>query len=204
MQKAAVFDFGRVIFNTWHYADFVVRFSDKPRTLADGQHFQEHIFTRALRNEACRGDAAPILNSLSAQYPEWADVLQNLQQDKHYQDLILGLNEGMADALSAAKHAGIKLYGLTNWPADSFNVLVRQYSDTLDLLDGVVVSGEVKLIKPDPAIYHHAQQAFNLTSGMDVFFFDDKPPNVTAAQASVGWQGHVFKDAAQVRQVLGL
>jgi 2-haloacid dehalogenase len=60
-----------------------------------------------------------------------------------------------------------------------------------------VVSGEVGLIKPDPAIYHLALDRFGLDPA-DCLFIDDTEPNVLGARA-VGLPATRFVDEPTLR-----
>lgn len=80
------------------------------------------------------------------------------------------------------KKNGHKVYILSNWDAPSFKVLAEQHPEFINLFDGTVISGEVGMIKPDPAIYQFLLKEYNLNPSQTVFF-DDRPENVTAAQA---------------------
>ena len=51
----------------------------------------------------------------------------------------------------------------------------------MQLFDGLLISGEDKLIKPDQAIYELAKKRFNLDPEETVFI-DDKLENIEAAQ----------------------
>ena len=55
-------------------------------------------------------------------------------------------------------------------------------------------------MKPNLAIYHHAQTA----AGVDpaaILFLDDRADNVDAALAC-GWQAYIFTDASAARELL--
>jgi 2-haloacid dehalogenase len=65
-------------------------------------------------------------------------------------------------------------------------------------LDGVVVSGVERSLKPDPRIYRLLTDRFELDPA-SVFFTDDTPANVEGATA-VGWQAVVFRDADRLRR----
>jgi len=62
------------------------------------------------------------------------------------------------------------------------------------LFAGCVISAEVGLIKPDPAIYRHLTDRFSLQPG-DCLFIDDMAVNVEAARA-VGWQAEQLTERA--------
>lgn len=61
----------------------------------------------------------------------------------------------------------------------------------------IVVSGEEKLIKPDPAIYTLALDRFGVAAE-DAVFIDDSAANIDAANA-LGITGLLFTDAETLR-----
>ena len=92
------------------------------------------------------------------------------------------------------------LFAITNYGAE-FWALWRPTVPLFDRFAGIVVSGEERMMKPDPAIYALALARFGLAPG-DGVFIDDRPDNVAAADAA-GLIGHVFVDAADTRAWLG-
>ncbi len=102
--------------------------------------------------------------------------------------------EELADAL-------VPLWALTNWSAETF-ALVRN-DPTYDFLErfrAIFVSGELRLVKPDPAIYRHALDAIRAPAS-DCLFVDDAPRNVAAA-AALGIRAHLFTGAEPLRAEL--
>ena len=81
---------------------------------------------------------------------------------------------------------GLRLYYLSNMPEPYADHLIAAHG-FFSCFDGGVFSGRVKLAKPDPAIYAHAESALALVPAHTVFF-DDHMPNVHAA-TDRGWQG---------------
>jgi HAD superfamily hydrolase (TIGR01509 family) len=67
----------------------------------------------------------------------------------------------------------------------------------LDRFRGITVSGERKLVKPDPAIYAHHAEAFGLAPSATLFF-DDSPPNIAAARKA-GWNAELFTGPDRMR-----
>ena len=61
-----------------------------------------------------------------------------------------GAIEGTVDILKDLKKADTPLYALTNWSAEKFPWAKKNFP-FLDLFEGIVVSGEEKVIKPNPA-----------------------------------------------------
>ena len=74
-----------------------------------------------------------------------------------------------------------RLVALTNWSAETFPVARRRF-EFLDWFEDIVVSGEVKLAKPDPRIFRLALER-NRLSPATTLFIDDSPRNVEAARA---------------------
>ena len=84
------------------------------------------------------------------------------------------------------KVMGLRLWYLSNMPEPYADHLIEAHS-YFHAFDGGVFSGRVKLAKPDPAIYAHAELVLGLEPAHTVFF-DDHWPNVQAAKER-GWQG---------------
>jgi 2-haloacid dehalogenase len=85
---------------------------------------------------------------------------------------------------------------LTNFASDTFREAQRRFPFLAETR-GATVSGEVRLVKPDPAIYAHHAQSFGLVPSATLFF-DDSPKNVAAAQG-VGWNAEIFTTAERLR-----
>ncbi|MEZ4708239.1 MAG: HAD-IA family hydrolase [Caldilineaceae bacterium] len=88
------------------------------------------------------------------------------------------------------------LYCLSNMPVERYAWL-RQSYNFWPLFSGIIISGEIQLIKPDAAIYQHLLQKFELPAEA-CLFLDDSPPNIEAANA-LGIHGILFQDAADCR-----
>lgn len=87
---------------------------------------------------------------------------------------------------------GSRLGVLSNAPAPlAAAVRAAEWSALVDVL---VFSADIGLVKPDPAIYGRADALYATTPG-DVVFFDDRAENVAAARAH-GWDAHVWVDTA--------
>ena len=73
-----------------------------------------------------------------------------------------------------------KLYGLTNWSAETFPIVFKRYS-FFSLFDGIVMSGEEKLIKPDKKIFELMLERYHLKAE-NALFIDDNINNIQAAK----------------------
>jgi len=116
-----------------------------------------------------------------------------------WQDMLGGPIDGTVEILSELKENGRPLFALTNWSAESFPV-AREMYPFLNWFDGIVVSGELKMIKPDPKIYLHLLEVHNIRAEESVFI-DDRLPNVEGARA-VGFTGIQFHSPEQLRAEL--
>lgn len=87
---------------------------------------------------------------------------------------------------------GVPLFAITNF-GTGFWERFRPTAPVLDRFRDIVVSGAVRMIKPDPAIFRLARERFGLEGG-EALFIDDRPENVEAARGE-GFAGHHFCDA---------
>jgi 2-haloacid dehalogenase len=88
---------------------------------------------------------------------------------------------------------------LTNFASDTFREAQKMFP-FLTLPRGVTVSGDVKLLKPDVAIYDLHAKEFGLNPAASIFI-DDTLANVEGAKAA-GWQAVHFTGAEKLKQDL--
>ncbi len=113
-----------------------------------------------------------------------------------WEDMLAGPIPGSVEILREVRDSPYRLYGLTNWSAESFPVARERYV-FLNWFEGIVVSGEICMIKPDPEIFEHLAETFNLEPPATVFI-DDAPVNVEAAR-DAGYKAIQFQNPAQLR-----
>jgi 2-haloacid dehalogenase len=97
------------------------------------------------------------------------------------------------------RRRGVRLYGLTNWSAETFPH-ARERFDFLNWFTGIVVSGEEGVIKPSPEIFGILLERFDLKAS-DAVFIDDNLRNVDAA-AALGIDAHHYRSADALRSHL--
>jgi HAD superfamily hydrolase (TIGR01509 family) len=103
------------------------------------------------------------------------------------------------EILEALVAQGRDVTALTNFNQDLFRI-TREAYPFLDLFRGITVSGEQRLVKPDPAIFAHHAEAFGLAAEATLFF-DDSPPNIAAAEQA-GWNAELFTNPEKMREDL--
>ena len=106
---------------------------------------------------------------------------------------------GMEEIVYDVKKAGKKLYLLSN-----FNKRLRyeqHYIPALKYFDALVISGEIKVAKPDKEIYEYLLSTYNLVPE-ECIFIDDNPANIAMAE-SLGIHGYLFDfDVQKLREYL--
>jgi 2-haloacid dehalogenase len=111
-------------------------------------------------------------------FPEYAELIA-LWKTGWGQMLRKPIHESV-EVLEALRGRGHRLYALTNWSAETFPVARQRYA-FLSWFEDIVVSGEVKLAKPDPRIFELAIQRCKLNPG-STLYVDDMRPNVEVAR----------------------
>ncbi len=94
----------------------------------------------------------------------------------------------------------VPLFALSNMPAEAWPGVRRMYP-ALAQFRHVVVSGEIGLAKPDPAIFKYTLARMGDPDPEDVLFVDDTAGHVDVASA-LGMRGHHFRGAAALERSL--
>ena len=110
-------------------------------------------------------------------FPEYQDKIKLYY--KNHSKMIKGVFETSIELLEELKKKSYFCYVLSNWSAETFLDTKEKFS-FLNFFDGLIISGEEKLIKPDPKIFHLACKRFNLIPEYTVFI-DDRIENIEAA-----------------------
>jgi putative hydrolase of the HAD superfamily len=110
----------------------------------------------------------------------------------------ISVNPDVIEVIADLKAGGTRLAVLSNAGADFGSCL--RCGPLSDYFEAFFVSGELKVIKPDPAIFEHALGALDITA-TEAIFTDNREDNVRAAQ-SLGITGHVFTGAEPLRSFL--
>jgi 2-haloacid dehalogenase len=111
-------------------------------------------------------------------YPQWAAEIR--AYDERWMETLDGEIEENVQVLKLAKRVGLRLFAITNFSQEKFRVAREQHS-FFELFDGIVVSGEERLIKPDPRIFHLFLDRYRL-SAEECVFIDDNRANVATAR----------------------
>ena len=192
---SVVFDVGNVLVD-WNPRAFFAQHIADPARL---DRFLNEVATLDwhVQHDAGR-PFAETSAELIALYPHEADNIR--LWGARFGEQIGAVLPGMAAIVADLGAQGVPLYALTNFSHEFWPPFrAREAALFADFRD-ILVSGEVKLIKPDPAIYAMALERFGLAPG-EALFVDDRGDNVEAAERS-GFVAHRFEDAATLRVVL--
>jgi 2-haloacid dehalogenase len=137
---------------------------------------------------------AEAVEELAREFPEHRERIAAFHE--RWIETLGGPIEPTVELLAELRAAGVPLYALTNWSAETFP-LARPLFPFLEWFDGIVVSGDVRMVKPDPRIFAHLLETHGLRPEATVFI-DDTPANVRAAQAA-GMIALQFTDAGSLR-----
>jgi 2-haloacid dehalogenase len=135
---------------------------------------------------------------LSEKFPDYAANIS--AWGERFGETISDPVPGVHALVEALDARGVPLFAITNFSADFWPPFRAREDGFFRRFRDIVVSGEVKLLKPDPAIYYLALDRFRLRPDQ-ALFVDDRKINVEGAEA-VGMRGHLFTDAGDLRRRL--
>jgi 2-haloacid dehalogenase len=189
---AVVFDVGNVLYG-WDPDSFLVR------QIADDEARMRFVDDVGLWDwhETLDGGRpyAEAAAELSEKFPEYAQLIAAWSD--RFGETITGPIPGVHDIVEALDVRGVPLFAITNFSADFWPPFHERERTFFGRFRDIVVSGEVKLLKPDPAIYYLALDQFGLRP-REALFVDDRLINVEAAQA-IGMHAHLFTTAEDLR-----
>jgi 2-haloacid dehalogenase len=101
--------------------------------------------------------------------------------------------------LADLKAAGVPLFSLTNWSAETFPIALKRF-DFLHWFDDIVVSGAEGVIKPDRRFFDILVERTGLPA-TSLIFVDDRMDNVVGAR-NAGLEALQFTTADQLHHEL--
>jgi 2-haloacid dehalogenase len=192
---AVVFDLGGVLI------DWNPRFLY--RKLFDGdeaamERFLAEVCTLEWNGELDAGRPfAEGVAELAALHPDQADLIRAYHS--RWEEM---LGDGFPETVAImreVKTAGLRTFALSNWSAETFPVTRPRYPFLAEF-DGILISGEAGVRKPDEAIFRQFLTRFGLAPEATVFI-DDWDLNIETA-ARLGMITIQFVDAATLRSDL--
>jgi 2-haloacid dehalogenase len=191
---AVVFDLGGVLIDWDPRHLYRKLFADE----AEMERFLAEVTTQAWNLEQDRGRPfADAIAQLTREHSDQADLIEAYWS--RWPETLGEPFHETVEILAALRATGIRLLALTNWSAETFAFAPPRYP-FLAWFEAVIVSGEVELVKPDPAIFQLLVDRHGLEPARTVLI-DDSAANVEAANA-LGFRAIRFSDAAALRRDL--
>lgn len=132
-----------------------------------------------------------------ARHPQHEPLIRAYRE--RWEEMLAGPLHDSVALLERLHAHGVRLLALTNWSAETFP-LARRLFPFLGRFEGILVSGDEGLKKPDPAIFRLLVARYALQPERSLFI-DDSPRNVAAASA-LGFRALRFTDAEALRAAL--
>ena len=140
------------------------------------------------------GEAVEVL---CQQFPHYCHLIRAYAE--RYEETILGTIQQTVEILRELKEAGYPLYALSNWSAETYPKVRPKYA-FFEWFDDILLSGEVKLVKPDERIYMLFLERIGRRAE-ECVFIDDSEPNIAVARR-LGFKAIRFESPRQLREAL--
>ena len=195
MKPTIVFDLGAVLID-WDRRNLYEKLFNG--RAAELDYFLDNVCTLSWNAEMDAG--RPFAEAVAAkivEFPQYEPYIAAYHT--RWEEMTVGPISGTVEIFAELRQAGYPTAALSNWSAETFP-LVQPRFEFLNWFDEIVLSGEVKVNKPDPAIYHILLERIN-RQPQECIFIDDSAANIEAAQ-QLGFQAIHFQSPAQLRQDL--
>ena len=192
--KNIVFDFGGVIVDwnpRYFYRDI---FADE----AEMEYFLANICSSAWNIEHDRGRTfAEGMRLLQAEHPEYHREIGLYREG--WPTMLKGEIPEAVEYLHKLKDRDYRLFGLTNWSAETFDIAYERF-DSFKQFEGIVVSGFEKITKPDPRLFGILLDRYGLKTE-ESLFIDDTAANIDTANALGFKTVHVVSTDQAIRDI---
>jgi 2-haloacid dehalogenase len=193
----AIFDLGGVLLD-WNPRYLYRRFFNNDE--AAMEEFLATVCTQDWNRQQDAGRSfAEAEAAAIALHPHCRDLITAWYQ--HSDEMVFGVIEGTVQVLGELRVRSVPLYALTNWSHETFQSIPGRFP-FLGWFSGIVVSGQERLIKPDPRLFSLLLERYNIHPEQAVFI-DDARANVDTAIA-LGMHGIHFRSPEQLRDELSI
>ena len=193
--RIALFDLGRVVLD-WEPSRLYSKIFD---TAEERDWFLANVCTMEWHTRHDAGATfAETRPELIAQYPKYESAIRAWSE--RWMEMFDGYVDGTPEIMDRLAEKDVPLYALSNMASETWPWHQAAFPK-LGMFRDVVVSGDVKLVKPDPAIYHLTLERMGAPDPGEVIFIDDSAKNIDAAGA-LGFETHLFDGASGLEQKL--
>jgi 2-haloacid dehalogenase len=190
----AVFDLGGVLID-WDPRHLYRQLFDDPDEM---ESFLAEVTTAEWNAHQDAGRPwAEAIEILVAEHPERRELIEAFH--RRWPEMLAGEIRGTVDVLADLRPAGVRLVALSNWSAEMFPVALERFG-FLAWFEGIVISGDVGVNKPDRRIFEHLVEQFGIEPE-EAVFVDDSAANIDAA-TDLGFCAIQFTGATALRLAL--
>jgi 2-haloacid dehalogenase len=190
-----IFDFGGVLFD-WNPRYLYNKFFDNnPKAV---EAFLSKIGFVEWNAQQDRGRTfAQAVAELSEKFPEQADLIR--AYDERWEESLGGVIQPTVEILFVLKQLGYPLYALSNWSEEKYRLVRKRYR-FLDCFKDIIISGAVRVAKPDPRIFQVLLERIAQPAG-ECLLIDDSSENIAVARG-LGFATIRFESPEQLRAEL--
>ena len=191
--KAVIFDYGEVLCHR-PTAEEIARLASFFHLRVD----QLPALWERNRGPYDRGDLTPQIYWSAFAKDAGVELAPERLEQIHDLDMEMwtNVNSHMIEWAKQLRSSGMKVGLLSNMHPEMV-AHCRKHFSWLNTFDFVTFSGEVRLIKPDPAIYEHTLRGLGVMAS-EALFLDDRELNIRAAQ-ELGMYAVRFESIEQLR-----
>ncbi len=190
-----VFDFGGVLLD-WNPHYLYGRYFNGDLSAVD--RFLEEIDFQTWNVKQDEGRSfKEAVAEMTSRFPQHAALIE--AYDEEWESMISGALPSMAGLLDELKQNEYILYGLSNWSQEKFEIVRRKYP-FFSYFEDIVISGQVRIAKPDPKIFHILLDRIPYDAS-ECLFIDDSLQNIEIAR-NLGFNVIHFSSPDQLRNVL--
>ena len=192
---AIVFDFGGVLIDWDPRYLYRKLFADDSQGM---ERFLEEInfYDWNLQQDAGRPFAEAIAEHCRL-YPEYCELIR--AYDARWEESLRGPIQPSIAILKALKQTDTMLFGLSNWSVEKFELVRCQY-EFLDWFESIIISGQVKIVKPDPRIFRLTLDQIGRPAS-ECLLIDDSAANIDVAR-EMGFNTIHFQSPGQMKTEL--
>ena len=194
-KPAIIFDFGGVLLD-WNPRNLFQKYFGEDTDAMEKFLREIDFFSWNLEQDKGRSFAEGVAE-LSARFPQYAYLIK--AHDERREESIHGPIQSTVDALMPLKEKGHPLYGLTNWSEEKFRLVAHKY-DFFNLFETILVSGSVRLVKPDPRIFQMMLDEIGRPAS-ECVLIDDSATNTMAAR-QLGFKAIHYESSGQMLEEL--